>query len=306
MGRGETGVTELQPLLAIDTATDSASVAVYTESGIQAEYTWLTGGQHSQTLLPHVDRLLTQCGLRPADLGAVAVALGPGSYNGLRVGIATAKGLTLALAPRIPLLGVPTLDTLAYPHRRTTGTVQPLLDARRGEFATARYRTRRGHWERLDDYRLATLDEVCAGVERRTLFCGEFAPAVADVLRERLGRRARDGLDLDAIEGAAGAGVFARRYPTRAEFAADVRAIAARGARQLFLYFGDTEVSHPGQLREMLRAVRLPPGVEVEYYGDADHILYRAADRARAVRRIARFARTSFAPETPRLAERTA
>jgi dienelactone hydrolase len=123
---------------------------------------------------------------------------------------------------------------------------------------------------------------------------------------ERLGRRARDGLDLDAIEGAAGAGVFARRYPTRAEFAADVRAIAARGARQLFLYFGDTEVSHPGQLREMLRAVRLPPGVEVEYYGDADHILYRAADRARAVRRIARFARTSFAPETPRLAERTA
>ena len=197
MGQGETGVTELRPLLAIDTATDSASVAIYTDVVVQAEYSWLAGGQHSQTLLPHVDRLLAQCGLRPADLGAIAVALGPGSYNGLRVGVATAKGLALALD--IPLLGVPTLDVLAYPHRRTSFTVQPLLDARRGEFATARYRTWRGHWNRLDDYRLATLDEICAGVERRTLFCGEFVPAVADVLRERLGRRAHFASPADGL-----------------------------------------------------------------------------------------------------------
>jgi dienelactone hydrolase len=123
---------------------------------------------------------------------------------------------------------------------------------------------------------------------------------------ERMGRRGRDGLDLDAIEGAAGAGVFSRRYPTRQEFAADIRAISARGTKQLFLYFGETEVSHAGQLREMLRALRLPPGVEVEFFGKADHILYRAADRARAVARIARFARTSFALGQPQLPERTA
>jgi tRNA threonylcarbamoyladenosine biosynthesis protein TsaB len=138
--------------------------------------------------MPHVDRLLDQCNLRPADLGAVAVALGPGSYNGLRVGMSTAKGLALALD--IPLLGVPTLDVLAYPHRRARLTVQPLLDARRKQFATARYRTWRGRWKRLDDIRLATLDEICEGVGRRTLFCGEFASKVADALRERLGKQA--------------------------------------------------------------------------------------------------------------------
>jgi len=181
-------VTNLHPLLAIDTATDSASVAVYTDASIQAEYTWLTGGQHSQTLMPHVNRLLTQCDLRPADLGAIAVITGPGSYNGLRVGVATAKGLALALS--IPLLGVPTLDVLAYPHRRLTLTVQPLLDARRGQFATARYRTRRGRWARLDEFHLATLDEICEGVTRRTLFCGEYPPVVADALCERLGKQA--------------------------------------------------------------------------------------------------------------------
>ncbi len=179
----------LQPLLAIDTATDTASVALVRETGdIWAEYTWHAVGRHSQSLMPHVDWLLAQCGLRPADLGAVAVAIGPGAYSGLRVGLATARGLALALD--LPLLGVPTLDVLAYPHRRLPLIVQPLLDAQRGELATARYRTRRDRWTRLDEFRLLTLDEVCAGVERRTLFCGEYPPAVADALRQRLGPQA--------------------------------------------------------------------------------------------------------------------
>jgi len=179
----------LQPLLAIDTATDTASVALVGETGgIWAEYTWHAAGRHSQSLMPHVDWLLAQCGLRPANLGAVAVAIGPGAYSGLRVGLATARGLALALD--LPLLGVPTLDVLAYPHRRLPLIVQPLLNAQRGEFATARYRTRRGRWTRLDEFRLLTLDEVCAGVERRTLFCGEYPPAVADALRQRLGPQA--------------------------------------------------------------------------------------------------------------------
>ncbi len=180
-------MSDPEPLLAIDTATDTASVALYDASDIRAEYTWHAAGRHSQSLMPHVDWLLAQCGLCPADLGAIAVALGPGAYTGLRVGVATAKGLALALS--IPLLGVPTPDVLAYPHRRLTLTVQPVLDARRGEFATARYRTRRGRWTRLDEFHLVTLAELCAEVTPRTLLCGEYPPAVADALRERWGQQ---------------------------------------------------------------------------------------------------------------------
>lgn len=190
-------MTASQPLLAIDTATNTASVALYTATGVQAEYTWHAAGRHSESLMPHVDRLLAQCDLRPADLSAVAVALGPGSYNGLRVGVSAAKGL--ALARNLPLLGVPTLDVLAYPHRWTTFTVQPLLDARRGQFATACYRTLRGRWERQDEIRLATLDEVCEGVARPTLFCGEFSARVAQALRERLGKQAHLASPADAL-----------------------------------------------------------------------------------------------------------
>ncbi|MBU0493295.1 MAG: tRNA (adenosine(37)-N6)-threonylcarbamoyltransferase complex dimerization subunit type 1 TsaB [Chloroflexi bacterium] len=190
-------MTHLRSLLALDTATDTASVAVYDATGVRAEYTWHTAGRHSQSLMPHVDRLLAQCDLRPADVGAIAVTLGPGSYNGLRVGVATAKGLALALA--IPLIGVPTLNLLAYPLRWTALTVQPLLDARRGEFATARYRTQRQRWARQDDARLATLDEICIGVDRRTLFCGEFAPAVTEELKQRLGSLARFASPSDSL-----------------------------------------------------------------------------------------------------------
>ena len=98
-------------LLAIDTSTHYASVAIHDRSRLLAEYSWLTNQDHTRTLLPAVRRLLVDSGTTLADVSVVAVALGPGSFNGLRVGLSTAKALALARA--VPLVGVPTLELLA-------------------------------------------------------------------------------------------------------------------------------------------------------------------------------------------------
>jgi alpha-beta hydrolase superfamily lysophospholipase len=101
----------------------------------------------------------------------------------------------------------------------------------------------------------------------------------------------------------AGPSVFAREYPTRSEFAKEVLTLSTRGVRTLFVYFGgDTDVSHRGQLREMLRRLWLPRGVEVEFYRDADHIMFRTQDRARVASRIAEFCAMAFGTDVRRLA----
>jgi tRNA threonylcarbamoyladenosine biosynthesis protein TsaB len=110
-------------LLAIDTATRHASVALYREAdagadapgGVLAEYTWYSANRHSVQLAPTVDEMLRRQGLSAMDLTAVGVALGPGSFTGLRIGVSVAKGLCLALG--IPIVGVPTLDAMAYAPR---------------------------------------------------------------------------------------------------------------------------------------------------------------------------------------------
>jgi tRNA threonylcarbamoyladenosine biosynthesis protein TsaB len=123
-------------LLALDTSTALAGVALY-DGTLRAEATWRVGREHSTQVLPEAERLLGQQGLAPADLRAVAVAVGPGSYTGVRVGIALAKGLAVAL--RLPLLGVCTLDVLAAPWRASGRPVRPALDAGRRRYATALY-----------------------------------------------------------------------------------------------------------------------------------------------------------------------
>jgi tRNA A37 threonylcarbamoyladenosine modification protein TsaB len=98
-------------LLAIDTATHYASVALHDGSRLLAEHTWLANQAHTRSLLPAVQGLLKDAGSSMNAISAVAVALGPGSFNGLRVGLSTAKGLAIALA--IPLVGASTLELLA-------------------------------------------------------------------------------------------------------------------------------------------------------------------------------------------------
>src|SRR5437867_12329059 len=106
-------------LLALDTSTHQASVALCDEHTLCGEYTWQIGNNHSVELLDHIQLLLAECGNSMQTIDGVAVATGPGSFNGVRVAVATAKALTFALQK--PLVGVSTLELIAAQQQRWRG-----------------------------------------------------------------------------------------------------------------------------------------------------------------------------------------
>ena len=173
--------------LAIDTSTDFASVALSHQGEALTELTWHSGQNHTVELTPNVACLLNQAKLSPQSIGAVFVAKGPGSFNGLRVGLSTAKGLAFAL--NVPLVGVSTLEIEAYPFAITRLPVRPIHNAGRGELATALYQ-QNDDWQCLVAEHITTVDSLCQQIERETLFCGEIPPAVDEQLRRRLGKQA--------------------------------------------------------------------------------------------------------------------
>ena len=128
-------------LLLIETATQVCSVAIADETGILAERRSTAPNAHSSQLSPFIGELMEECGMKPAELTAVCVSAGPGSYTGLRIGVSTAKGFCYALG--IPLLSVPTLESMAAQwladHSGYEGLVCPMIDARRMECYTAFY-----------------------------------------------------------------------------------------------------------------------------------------------------------------------
>lgn len=167
-------------LLAIDTATRIASIALYDGSGLHAEQLWRTGDHHTTELLPFVVRLCNQLEIKPDGLSAVAVSLGPGSFTGLRVGLSVAKGLCLAL--HLPIIGVPTLDATAYAHRRETTPVCAVLPAGRGRLCVALYDRADTHWRRRTDYLLLSPADLPGILSEPTLVCGELDAATQEAL----------------------------------------------------------------------------------------------------------------------------
>ena len=132
------------PLLALETATDVCAVAILAGGRIVAEAAVRRPQQHGALLAPLVREVLGWAGLAPADVAAVAVSAGPGSYTGLRIGAATAKGFAAALG--VPLVAVPTLDALAREAAPAAAALAPgavlvaVLPSRRGEVYAAAYR----------------------------------------------------------------------------------------------------------------------------------------------------------------------
>jgi tRNA threonylcarbamoyladenosine biosynthesis protein TsaB len=174
-------------LLAIDTSTIQTGLACYDERGLLGECTWLSGRDHSAQLLPQLSLLLRHLGRARQEISAVAVALGPGSWSGLRVGMSTAKGF--ALARGVPVIGVGTLDALAYQHDRPGLATIPLIRLGRERFASGTMPRQRDQ-RRLIEPRNVTLAEIAAETTGRALFCGDIDPDIQAALGERLGARA--------------------------------------------------------------------------------------------------------------------
>ena len=117
-------------VLAIDTSTQVSSVAVVSESKLSAELTMQAKLTHSETLLPHIEQVLKMAGTEKEELDGIVISQGPGSFTGLRIGLATAKAMSYAL--KLPLVGVSTLEALAYHYVVPGVHIATLLDAQKG------------------------------------------------------------------------------------------------------------------------------------------------------------------------------
>ena len=174
--------------LAIDTSTAAASLAIVQDSEVLAELTWRCGQNHSTQLLPHLVYLLNQGKLNIQSTSGIIVARGPGSFNGLRVGISTAKGLAFSLG--IPIVGISSLETEAYQHAETGLPICPIFNAGREEIATATYQKKNNKWRQLIAEHITTTETLCSQITTKTIFCGEFIPLIATQLRKQLKQKA--------------------------------------------------------------------------------------------------------------------
>ena len=174
-------------VLGIDSSGLVASVAVVEDDILLAEYTVNYKKTHSQTLLPMLDEIVKMTELDLHTVDAIAVAGGPGSFTGLRIGSATAKGLGLALEK--PLIHIPTLEGLAYNLYDTPGLICPIMDARRKQVYTGIYR--------YEDHRLMTVkDQMAVGIEEllsmlnemgeAVTFLGDGVPVFKDIIADKL------------------------------------------------------------------------------------------------------------------------
>jgi tRNA threonylcarbamoyl adenosine modification protein YeaZ len=175
-------------LLAIDTSTDTASLALVQDSQVLAELTWRCEQNHSVELLPRLADLLGRSKSNLQSINCIIVAKGPGSFNGLRVGVSTAKGLAFSLG--IPIVGISTLEVEAYQHAETNLPICPIFNAGRGEIAAAIYQMKDNEWRQIIGEHITTVETLCSQITTKTLFCGEFVAAIAGELKRRLKQRA--------------------------------------------------------------------------------------------------------------------
>lgn len=174
-------------LLAIDSSGLVASVAVLEEETVLGEYSTNFKKTHSQTLLPMIAELKRMLDLDMAALDAIAVAGGPGSFTGLRIGSATAKGLGLALDK--PIVSVPTVDAMAYQLYGTEGLICPIMDARRGQVYTGIYSFRKDTYTVIENQMAISVEELMEKLNQLgqpVTFLGDGVPVHKELLSTEL------------------------------------------------------------------------------------------------------------------------
>jgi tRNA threonylcarbamoyladenosine biosynthesis protein TsaB len=169
-------------LLAIDTATQVISLALHDGLSLRAEQTWHTANNHTAELAPAVITLLDRCGVGVNDLTALAVSIGPGSYSGLRIGVALAKGM--ASAHKLPLVGVSTLDILASAQPYYAGNALIVaVEAGRARVIAATYRWSKGRWVHRGDAQTMDWDMLFNSVDGPAYLTGDMTEAGMDALK---------------------------------------------------------------------------------------------------------------------------
>jgi tRNA threonylcarbamoyladenosine biosynthesis protein TsaB len=183
-------------LLALDTATPSCSVALVEDERVRGELRRRDGETHSRHLMTMVDAVLKKGGVGPSDIDALAVTRGPGSFTGIRIGMATAKGLSAALG--IPLMGVSSLDALALQAPESAGLRCCLVDARKQQVYCGFYRPDgQGVIRQVREPFAAGPEQVAGGIGEPCLFIGDGALLYRDRLLKRLGSLARFAPEAD-------------------------------------------------------------------------------------------------------------
>lgn len=175
-------------ILGIDTATMAGSIAVISEQQLIAETTVNTKTTHTERLLPTIDQMLRAASLTMQQIDGIAVASGPGSFTGLRIGVTTAKSLAYSI--RKPLVGIPSLDALASQFLYTEVLICPMLDARKQEVYTALYRNIGDRVQRISEYSVIAPKNLLKGLSEPTLFLGDGVLTYRQQIREILGDRA--------------------------------------------------------------------------------------------------------------------
>jgi tRNA threonylcarbamoyladenosine biosynthesis protein TsaB len=153
-------------ILGIETATEQVSVALGGHEGVIALFEVARGRRHAEILTPAIEFVCAQADIGLDEIGLVAVDVGPGLFTGMRVGLAAGKALALAL--RVPMIGISSLDLLAFPHRRSDRVVVPVIDARKGEVFYAMYRQVPGGLQQVGPPQVGPVDELVADLLARS------------------------------------------------------------------------------------------------------------------------------------------
>ena len=179
-------------ILAVDSAANVASAAIAEDNKLICEYTLNHKKTHSEKLMPMIEELFQSAQLSPADIDLFAVANGPGSFTGLRIGVATVKGL--AHAVQKPVAGVSTLLAMAYNMPFCSYVLSPIMDARREQVYNGVYCWENGQFEKeLTPPRAVSIAECTAEFQnsgRQVVFLGDGVPVYQEFIRKQLGSRA--------------------------------------------------------------------------------------------------------------------
>lgn len=169
-------------LLAVDTSTAQMGLAIYDGSQVIGEYAWRStqSVRHTVELAPAVSELLARCGVSVDAVQALAVALGPGSFTSLRVGLSLVKGL--AISRKLPVIGIPTLDILAAAQATSRFPLVVLIQAGRNRLAIGWYKSSKKGWQLREPARVVTIDALAQEIQSPAIVCGELTPAERQLL----------------------------------------------------------------------------------------------------------------------------